>query len=31
MTEWEFVGDAKEWIALALVQNTQLQFSGAKL
>lgn len=31
MTEWEFVGDAKEWIALALVHNTQLQFSGAKL
>ena len=31
MTEWEFVGDAKEWIALALVHNTELQFSGAKL
>lgn len=31
MTEWEFVGEVKEWIALALDRNTDLPFSTAKL
>jgi hypothetical protein len=31
VTEWEFVGEVKEWIALALDRNTDLPFSSAKL
>ena len=31
MTEWEFVGEVKEWIAIALIHNSQLPFSSAKL
>ena len=30
-TEWEFVGEVKEWIAIALIHNSQLPFSSAKL